>query len=103
MDVFIAGYAGVEKNIMFARTADGLSHQETACVRSGEVLSLGPDAIHAVTAEGDAPCLSLHVYMGPLTRIKRDLFDWKTGERLDFTEERFEAMKLSDEEMEERY
>ncbi len=93
LDVHIAGYSGREKSILFKRRNDQLKFEGTEIVGSGEVLSLDDKCIHAVTAEGDVPSLALHVYMGPLMQLKRGLYDWETGEQVDFTLENFDAMK----------
>ncbi len=93
MDVHIGVVSGGEKNIMFRREGGSLKHVSTKVVNPGEVLSLGADGIHAVTADGGKPSHALHVYLGPLMQVKRDLFDWQSGEPVDFTMENFEAMK----------
>lgn len=93
LDVHIAGYAGGEKNILFQRRNGGLVHDRSVVVHPGDVISLDEDCIHAVTAEGDTPSLTLHVYMGPLMKLTRDLFDWDSGDRIDFTMENFDRMK----------
>lgn len=93
LDVHIAGYSGGEKNILYRTEAGELKHDNTVVVTPGEVLTLDKDAVHAVSAEGDEPSLALHVYMGPLMKLKRALFDWQTGEKVDFTMENFYAMQ----------
>ena len=93
LDVHIATYSGSEKNIMFRQTGSTLEHERTIVVQSGDLLSLDKDEIHAVTADGDVPSLSLHVYMGPLSKIKRGLFDWTSGEVVQFSQENFDKMK----------
>jgi len=102
LDVHIGGYAGSEKSLLFAREDGALAYRGSKVVGPGEVLSLGPQAIHAVIAEGEAPSLALHVYMGPLMQLTRGLFDWETGEEVDFTLENFEAMKRPAAEVEAR-
>lgn len=96
MDVHIGVFQGGEKNILFRREDDGLRHITSKVVRPGEVLSLGADGIHAVTAEGDAPSRALHVYTGPLMQVTRSLFDWDTGAEIAFTMENFHAMQRPD-------
>ena len=93
MDVHIGVVSGTEKNIMYRREDGALVHKATKIVQSGEVLSIGADGIHAVTADGDQPSHALHIYLGPLMATKRDLFDWQTGAAIPFTMENFEAMK----------
>lgn len=93
LPVHIAVYSGGEKNILFRPQNGELTHESTTVVKPGEVLSLDETCIHAVTADGDSPSLALHVYMGPLMKLERDLFDWKTGEAVDFSMENFDKMK----------
>lgn len=93
MTVHVGVFQGGEKNILFRRERESLKHVSTKVVRPGEVLSIGPDGIHAVTAEGDRPSHALHVYLGPLMQVERALFDWQSGAEVDFTMENFHSMK----------
>lgn len=93
MSVHIGVVSGCEKNIMFRREEGALSHAATKLVKAGDILSLGPDGIHAVTAGGTIPSHALHIYLGPLTQTDRSLFDWETGAPVAFTNENFERMK----------
>ena len=99
VEVHIAGYDGGERNILYRATEDGLEFDRTKTVQPGEVFTLDRTAIHAVTGADQKASLALHVYMGPLTRLKRSLFDWTTGEALDFTDKRFERMKIEKSQM----
>ncbi len=58
-----------------------------------QLLSIGSDGLHSVVADGDQPCCSLHVYTGPLSSVKRSLFDWDSGASLEFTDENYHRMK----------
>jgi predicted metal-dependent enzyme (double-stranded beta helix superfamily) len=93
LKVHIAAYSGGEKNILFKRDGGQLQHERTHIVKAGEVFTLEDNGIHAVVGDGDEPSLALHVYMGPLTTLKRDLFDWASGEPLEFSMENFDRMK----------
>ncbi|MEM1108399.1 MAG: hypothetical protein AAGH99_06880 [Planctomycetota bacterium] len=93
MPVWIGVISGAEKNIFYRRDDDGLHEIGTRVIRPGEVVAIGDDAIHAVTAEGDEPSDALHVYLGELTAVERDLFDWFSGEAVEFTMDNFEKMK----------
>lgn len=93
VEAHIGVVCGVEKEILYRREAGRLVHVTDRTVQPGEVLSLGADAIHAVTAEGNIPSHALHVYTGPLSQINRSLFDWDTGEPIAFTMENFHAMQ----------
>ena len=93
MTAHIGVFRGGEKNILFRREPDALRHVKTTVVQPGDVFSIGPDGIHAVTAEGDLASHALHVYLGPLMQVERALFDWHTGAAVAFTMENFHRMK----------
>ena len=93
LPVFIAAYAGEEKSFLYTPGQNGLHHIGDISASAGEVILLEKDAIHAVTAAGDTPSEAIHVYLGPLMTLKRDLYDWESGHSIDFTMEAFEAMK----------
>lgn len=92
MPVHIAVYRGTELEVFYKREADRLRHGGNKPVSAGELVSLGADAIHAVSAEGKEQSHAIHVYEGPLTKIERSLFDWTTGDKVEFTMENFHAM-----------
>lgn len=91
LPVQIAVVGGVERNILYHRRHGELFEAAEKEVRAGDILSLGPEAVHAVTAGTEQPSLALHVYLGPLMQIERSLFNWRTGEAIPFTMENFQA------------
>jgi len=93
MNAFIGVFKGREKNHFFKIDTNGLKYQSTQIIDAGQMTSIGTDGLHAVVAEGDEDCYSLHVYTGPLSKVKRSLFDWDTGQALEFTEENFSRLK----------
>jgi predicted metal-dependent enzyme (double-stranded beta helix superfamily) len=93
LPVFIACYAGEEKSVLFQSTDAGLDHIGDLSAHAGDVILLDQDAIHAVTANSDRPSEAIHVYLGPLMTLKRDLFDWESGDAVPFTMDAFESMK----------
>ncbi len=95
MVVHIAGYSGVELSYRYQVESGELSFKDKIAVGQGEVITLESNTIHAVTAQGDKPSYALHVYMGPLMKISRDLFDWDSGDRIAFTMDNFHNMKRS--------
>ena len=92
MPVHIAVYRGTELEVLYKREAEGLRHGGNKPVSAGELVSLGADAIHAVSAEGAEQSHAIHVYEGPLTKVERSLFDWTTGDKVEFTMANFHAM-----------
>jgi predicted metal-dependent enzyme (double-stranded beta helix superfamily) len=93
MNAFIGVFKGQEKNHFFKNEAGGLKYQSTKIIESGQMTSIGSNGLHAVVAEGENDCYSLHVYTGPLSTIKRSLFDWDTGQALEFTDENYHRLK----------
>ena len=93
MNAFIGVFKGREKNHFFKNDANGLQYKSTQIIDTGQMTSIGTDGLHAVVAEGEEDCYSLHVYTGPLSKIKRALFDWDTGQALEFTDENFHRLK----------
>ena len=75
LKVLIGTYSGAEKSVLYKRTDDGLKETGTVTAETGKVIVLDKDAIHAVTAAGDIPSDAIHVYLGPLMQLERDLFD----------------------------
>lgn len=92
MTVHIAVYRGSELQVLYRRDPDQLRHERNRRVDPHQVLTLSADAVHAVTSGTDKPSHAIHVYEGPLTTIKRDLFDWSTGATVDFSMDNFHAM-----------
>jgi predicted metal-dependent enzyme (double-stranded beta helix superfamily) len=93
MNAFIGVFKGREKNHFFKNDADGLKYMSTKIVDAGDMISIGSDGLHSVVAEGEEDCYSLHVYTGPLSKIKRSLFDWDTGQAVEFTDENYHLLK----------
>lgn len=91
LPVQIAVVRGIEKNILYHRRNGEMFEAAEKDVHAGDMLSLGPEAVHAVTAGTEEPSLALHVYLGPLMQIERSLFNWRTGAAIPFTMENFQA------------
>jgi len=88
----IGVFDGAEVNHFYQREPGRLAHKSTRRVAAGDVIALKPDGIHSVQAADGRPSLGVHVYLGPLTRIERSLFDWDSGAPTPYDEDRFEAM-----------
>ena len=97
MAVTIAVYQGAEVEVMYTREPGSLQHSGNLLIAAGEVVELEPDIIHAVTGHttdgGTSQSRAIHVYHGPLTKVQRNLFDWHSGDAVDFTMENFHAMR----------
>lgn len=101
MTAHIAVYRGTEVEAIYQRDGTQLRHLENKVINAGEVVTLKPDVIHAVTAKGNEQSYAIHIYEGPLTRVKRALFDWNSGAQVDFTMTNFHAMRRVKAEMKE--
>lgn len=101
MSVHIAVYRGAEVEVLYKREPGLLRHGGNSVVAAGDVVRLGPDAIHAITGDGVGQSHAIHVYEGALTRTERSLFDWSTGAEVEFTMENFHAMARTKSEMDE--
>lgn len=95
MTAIIGLYAGIERNSFFrAETSEQLTKRGHTDLTPGDVLQIAPTAIHAVECIGDEPTSGIHVYLGPLTKIDRSLFDLKSQQRLKFTEDNFNRLTM---------
>ncbi len=89
---YIGVYQGREINKLYRRGAEGLELVKTRTLEPGDVMALGPQGIHSVRpADGEA-CLGLHIYLGPLSKIERTLFDPESQAALPFTDENYERL-----------
>ena len=89
---FLGVYEGVEVNELYKKAGDGLELVKSKRMEPGDTLSMGSEGIHGVYAEGDSPSLGLHVYLGPLTTVERELFHPDTGQAMAFTNENYEKL-----------
>ena len=86
-------YAGAENNHFYQAGIDELEHKSTRCLQPGDVIAFGPQTIHSVETADDAPSYGIHVYLAPLSKVERSLFDWESGVAKPFTEASYDAMK----------
>ena len=89
---FIGVYEGQEKNHFYLVGDNKLEHKSTKMVAPGDVIAIGPDAIHSVETANDEFCRGIHVYLGPLTTVQRSLFDWDSGVAEPFTDEAYDRL-----------
>ncbi|MEM7292705.1 MAG: hypothetical protein AAF420_04795 [Pseudomonadota bacterium] len=90
LETVIGVYRGEERNDFYIRkSGDEIEKKNLQNVSAGQVLHLGPTAIHSVSCIGDVPCCGIHVYLGNLTNIDRNLFDVETKRAMPFTNENY--------------
>lgn len=93
----IGVYSGAERNDFFEPDpAGGIRKKSEVVLSAGNVLQIGPSAIHAVGCASETPCLGIHVYLGALTRIDRALYDTQKGEVLSFSDENYARLTRED-------
>lgn len=84
----IGVYEGIEQQRYFRRDGGSLVRSGGAGIGPGDVLTLGPAAVHAISASGSW-CRAAHVYLGALSSIDRSLFDPDTFDEEPMTVERY--------------
>ena len=88
----IGVYAGGEINHFYSADESGLVHKSTKSVLPGEIVSMGPDAIHSVESATDNCGYAIHVYLGPLSTVERSLYDWESGAEYRYTKAKYNEM-----------
>jgi len=89
----IGVYQGEEKN-HFYRVEDGqLRHKTTKQIGPGDVIAMGPEAIHSVESANGEFSYAIHVYLAPLMSIERSLFHWEDGTAIPFNDENYAQLE----------
>lgn len=97
MSATIGVYQGAERNDFFENDPNGgIRKSSEVELSAGQVLAIGPSAIHAVGCASDEPCCGIHVYLGALTAVDRSLFDTTGNEVLKFTDENYRRLISTD-------
>jgi predicted metal-dependent enzyme (double-stranded beta helix superfamily) len=82
-------YGGAEDNAFFRRSATGLTPSGGRLLRTGDVVLLGDDTIHAVKNPGATFTGAIHVYGGDITsRPGRSEWDEDAGTEVPYDFER---------------
>ena len=93
MHAFLGVYEGSEVNLLYRQVESGqLELAKRRVLNPGDTMSIGGDGIHAVHTEGAMPSLGLHIYLGRLSTVSRDLFDTETGRSMPFTDENYQLL-----------
>ena len=88
----IGVYEGAELNHFYVAGDTGLELKSTRRIETGEVLSMGPDAIHSVELGSPEASYAIHVYLGNLTTIDRTLYDWETTETYPYSRDKCDEL-----------
>ena len=93
MPAFLGVYEGSEVNLLYRQSESGeLELTKHRVLKPGDTMSIGGDGIHAVHTEDAHPSLGLHIYLGRLSTVSRELFDSETGQSMPFTDENYQAL-----------
>ncbi len=93
MPVTIGVYAGGEVNHFYAAGENGLERKTSRELGPGEVMQMGPDAIHSVETAGAESSYAIHVYLGRLKQVERALYDWDSGAPVPFSDESYARLE----------
>ena len=86
-------YEGQERNSFFSTAGDAfITKGKSVDMQAGDVVSIGPHAIHTVECTGSTPSYAIHVYLGPLSRIERNLYDVEAEKVIPFTDADFHRL-----------
>ena len=86
-------YDGQERNNFFSTAGDDfITKGKAVDMQAGDVLSIGPNAIHTVECTGSSPSYAIHVYLAPLSRIERNLYDVAAKKVIPFTDADFHRL-----------
>jgi len=97
MSATIGVYRGAERNDFFENDPNGgIRKSSEVELSAGQVLAIGPSAIHAVGCASEEPCCGIHVYLGALTTVDRSLFDMTDNAVLKFTDENYQRLISAD-------
>ena len=93
----IGVYSGAERNDFWESDGQGgICKSSEQVITAGNVLQIGPSAIHSVGCSSDIPTCGIHVYLGWLTKVERSLFDVATGKTMPFDDENYRRLRSKD-------
>lgn len=88
----IGVYEGGEINHFYTRDDHQLVRKKTKKVMPGDVISMGPEAIHSVEPGSKECGYAIHVYLGPLSDVERSLYDWESGTEYRYTKDQYKEL-----------
>ena len=74
MNVFIGVFEGCEEQRFWKRTDDGIVAAPGRSLEAGDILSLGVQGIHAISAPIGQPARAVHVYLGDIYDVEHSVF-----------------------------
>jgi len=88
----IGVFEGGEINHFYVVDENQLVLKTTKKVMPGDVISMGPEAIHSVEPGSDECGYAIHVYLGPLSDTERSLYDWDSGTEYRYTKDKYNEL-----------
>ena len=93
----IGVYDGAERNDFYSldKVDAGeafLKRSGSVSLKAGQITGMGPNAIHTVTVTEGSSSEGIHIYLGALSLMERNVFDVKNEQILPLTEENFDAL-----------
>ena len=76
----------------FARSNDGIAPAAGRTLEAGDVIVLGEQAIHAISAPAARPARAIHVYFGDIYTVDRSLFHPDTLEPIPYDGDRYDEL-----------
>ena len=93
MPAFLGVYEGTEVNLLYRQVESGrLKLAKRRVLNPGDTMAMGGDGIHAVHTDNIMPSLGLHIYLGRLSTVSRELFDTETGQSMPFTDANYRML-----------
>jgi len=92
MDVVVKIFDGTEHHGFYKNDNGKLIALKSTQVNAGEIVVLNGEQIHDVTPDKHKVSQALHVYFGPLNKIKRTVWDKENNKALPFTIENYQAL-----------
>ena len=91
MDALIGIYKGGETNFVYPVAAGKIEDPERRDFTAPALVHLPPHTVHSVANTGSARSGALHVYLGDLTRIHRQLWSLQSHQAESFDNDRYLA------------
>lgn len=91
MEALVGIYKGGEINFVYPIVGRGLGTPQRQDLLAPAVLHMRPQTVHSVANAGTARSGALHVYLGDLTRIRRQMWTLEGGDAAPFDNGRYLA------------
>jgi len=90
MNAFIGVFEGCEDQRFWARSTNGIVPTPGRRLEPGQLMPLGVQAIHAISAPAGRPARAIHVYLGDIYDVERSVFDPESLAEYPMTDARYD-------------